>query len=256
MGIKIVDRIGEEKCNNEGISMKIVEYKNANDIIVEFQDEYKAKVHTKYCHFKNGNIKNPYDKSVIFGTGYIGIGKYNHKDYPNIYEKWRNMLRRCYDPYFINKNLAYKDCFVCEEWHNLQNFCKWWEENIYNCNNERMELDKDILFKNNKIYSPQTCLIVPKRINLLFTKSDAIRGKYPIGVDWHNEKFRARCSILNKENNKKSIHLGYYNSIEEAFLSYKSFKEKYIKQIADEYKDIIPTKLYNTLYSYEIEIND
>ena len=40
------------------------------------------------------------------------------------------------------------------------------------------------------------------------------------------------------------------------FFVYKQFKEKYIKQVADEYKDLIPQKLYDALYKYEVEIND
>ena len=63
-------------------------------------------------------------------------------------------------------------------------------------------------------------------------------------------------STLDKENNKKVIYLGTYNTIEEAFLAYKIFKENYIKQVADEYKDLIPQRLYEAMYKYEVEIND
>lgn len=254
---KIIDRTGEENYNNEGTLMRIIEYRKFNDILVEFQDEYKAKVHTQYGTFKNGNIKNPYDRTV-FGVGYVGEGIYNHKDYPNIYDKWHSMIQRCYDPYYINGHLTYIDCYVCELWHCFQNFAKWYEENMYECNNEEMHLDKDILIKGNKIYSPETCIFVSQKINLLFIKRNASRGKYPIGVTWHkkNNKFMAKCQILDKKNNKKSIWLGYYNTSEEAFLAYKNFKEKYIKQVADEYKDLIPKELYETMWSYEVEIND
>ena len=251
-----IDRTGEEGYNTFGTLMKIIEYKNANDIIVEFQDEYKTKVHTRYCHFEKGNVKNPYDKSV-FGVGYLGTGKYNWKDYPYIYKKWCNMLRRCYDPYELNNNnQTYRDVIVCKKWHNFQNFCKWYKENIYECNNEEMHLDKDILIKGNKIYSPKTCIIVPQKINSLFVKCDKSRGEYPIGVSWDKKsnKFIATCRILDKEN--KKINLGYYNTSEEAFLAYKKFKEKYIKQVADEFKYLIPQKLYEALYKYEVEIND
>ena len=57
---------------------------------------------------------------------------------------------------------------------------------------------------------------------------------------------------------EKRKHLGYFplNRPFQAFTVYKTFKENYIKQIADEYKDLIPTKLYKALYKYEVEIND
>ena len=252
-----IDRAGEEIYNKWGSLMRIIEYKNANDILIEFQDEYKIRKSATYDEFKKRNIKNPYDKAVC-GVGYVGEGIYNEKNYPYIYAKWFSMLKRCYDPYYINKFPTYIYCIVCEEWHNFQNFAKWYEENYYEIPNEKMHLDKDILCKGNKIYSPENCIFVPERINILFVKSDASRGKYPIGVCWRKSrnKFMSQCNILNKENNRKHIYLGTYNTIEEAFLAYKTFKEKYIKEVADEYKDLIPQKLYDALYKYEVEIND
>ena len=59
-----------------------------------------------------------------------------------------------------------------------------------------------------------------------------------------------------KDNKNKSIYLGVYPTVNEAFLAYKQYKENYIKQVADEYKGLIPTKLYDALYKYEVEIND
>ena len=55
--------------------MRIIKYNSNIDIVVEFQDKYKVRVHTQYKHFKSGGVKNPYDKSV-FGAGYLGEGKY------------------------------------------------------------------------------------------------------------------------------------------------------------------------------------
>ena len=50
--------------------------------------------------------------------------------------------------------------------------------------------------------------------------------------------------------------MGSFDSEEEAFYAYKEFKEQYIKQVADEYKDKIPKKLYDAMYKYEVEITD
>lgn len=258
------ERLGEENKNKFGTLMKIIEYNNATNIIVEFQDEHRYKILTRYSDFKNGNVKNPYDKSV-YNIGYLGEGKYKVSENRKItkqYNVWSNVLQRCYDPYIINKYITYKDCYVCEEWHNFQNFAKWWDKYIYDCNGEQMALDKDILIKGNKIYSPDTCLIVPQRINTLFIKRDKSRGEYPIGVSpyYYNgcESLTVHCGILNKNGTKISKTLGYFPLSEpfHAFYTYKQFKENYIKQVADEYKDLIPTKLYEAMYKYEVEIND
>ena len=119
-------------------------------------------------------------------------------------------------------------------------------------------MDKDIIKKRNKLYAPDLCMIVPNRINVLFTKSDRARGELPIGVHKVGNKFIAQCSVL--INNKKTQHpIGsYFNSLD-AFNAYKSFKESYIKQVADEYKSKYPNfpqKLYDAMYSYKVEITD
>lgn len=73
MGKKI-DRIGETNISNEGCVIKIVEYNNGRDITVEFQGEYKYRLHTNYQAFKKGECKNPFFPSV-YGHGYLGTDK-------------------------------------------------------------------------------------------------------------------------------------------------------------------------------------
>lgn len=256
------DRINEINISNEGCKMKIIKYNGVRNVVIEFQDKYKAKIHTTYEKFKKGSIKNPYYPSVC-GVGYFGQGKYKSRGKDKkktiAYQIWNGMIKRCYDAYELNKEPTYIDCYVCDEWLCFQNFAEWFYENYYECDNERIQLDKDILIKGNKIYSPKTCVFVPQRINELFTKSDSIRGEYPIGVSYHKatNKLMARCSVL-ENNKKKRKHLGLFelNQVKEAFTCYKQFKENYIKQVAEEYKEFIPIELYNAMYNYQIEIND
>ena len=164
------------------------------------------------------------------------------------------MLRRCYSDEFQKKQPAYIGCSVCEEWHNYQNFAKWYEENYYEVDGERMELDKDILVKGNKIYSPTTCVFVSQRINKLILKRENARGETPMGVfkGEGSVSFESYC----KTGGKVKVRLGSFNTSEEAFQAYKEFKEQYIKQVAEEYKDKIPTKLYNALRNWKVEITD
>lgn len=253
--------INKNKNALGGYEMKIIEYNKATDIVVEFQDEFKAKIRTRWSSFKEGNIKNPYHKSLC-NVGYLGEGNYKASEnnkHTKVYDVWVAMIQRCYDPYYLNKCQSYIDCYVCDEWLCFQNFAKWFYKNYYEINNEIMHLDKDILYKGNKIYSPQTCVFVPNNINVLFCKRNKLRGKCVIGVYWDVEKskFVATCSVFEKERNKaKHKFIGRYNSEVEAFMAYKQFKENHIKQVADEYKDLIPKELYNAMYEYEVEIND
>lgn len=243
--------------------MEIVACRNSCDIDVYFEEYDWIAKNREYQEFTKKTIACPYEKRT-YGVGYLGEGEYKTTDNNKLskyYSVWVSMLARCYDPYEINKghNMVYANVFVCEEWHNFQNFAKWCEENYYEIKNEPMCLDKDILFKGNKIYSPQKCIFVPQRINKLFTKSNAIRGEYPIGVRYHkrDDVLEVYCSIY-KNNKKKRVYLGRLpiNRPFQAFTVYKNFKEKIIKQVADEYKCYIPTKLYEAMYKYEVEIND
>ena len=254
MSVKKINRIGERSFSNQGYEMLIIEYHNNKNVIIEFQDEYKAKARCSYIHFKNGQVNNPYHKSV-YGVGFIGDGKYSNKTHPKIYAEWIDLIRRCFDKDFKNKYTTYKDCILEDYLLCFQNFAKWYEENYYEVEGEIMALDKDILFKGNKIYSRDTIMFVPQRINTLFVKSNAIRGEYPIGVTYskNEDKLKVSCKV-----NGKTVGLGTFkpNQVEEAFQCYKQFKENYIKQVADEYKPYIPKKLYDAMYRYEVEITD
>lgn len=251
-----MSRVGEKIIDNYGVEMEIIQYINYRKIKVRFNDEFGAIIDTRYDCFKNKNIKNPYRKSFC-NIGYLGEGKYSTKD-TKIINCWNNMIKRCYDKTNNKKNVTYEDCEICDEWLNFQNFAKWYEENYYEVDGKSTFLDKDILIKGNKIYSPQTCVFVPRLINNLFTKRQNDRGEYPIGVEPYKDtnKFISIISETHRNKNTKRTHLGIRDSIEETFYLYKIYKEKLIKEIADEYKGDIPHKLYNALYNYKVEITD
>jgi hypothetical protein len=197
--------------------------------------------------------------NMIYNTGYIGEGPYkiriNGKKTTS-YIVWEQMIRRCYSSKqqeSISK--SYVDCEVCEEWHNYQNFAQWYEENYYEVPDQHMQVDKDILIKGNKIYSPDTCVIIPQYINTLFIRNNRKRGQYPVGVYYNKraKKYEAMYKI-----NGKNKHIGYYTSVDDAFLAYKEYKEDHIKQIADEYfsNGYITEQVYNAMYAWEVESTD
>jgi hypothetical protein len=249
-----ISRVGETRINNFGSLMIVEEYNSSSDILVRFKDGNMVK--TSWQCFITGSVKNVYDRSV-FGVGFIGEGKYkpsvNGEPTPQ-YKVWYNMILRCYSKSHHEKNPTYKDCLVAPEWHNFQTFAKWYDENFYEVEGHRMHLDKDILFKGNKLYSPETCVFVPQFINSLFLKRDKLRGDMPIGVkvtSRYDNKYEARCC-----ENKGRTYLGTFDCPIEAFQKYKEYKEELIKSIAIEYKSSLPTALINAMLSYIVEIND
>ena len=210
-----INRIGEKRINTLGSEMVIVGYRKNNDIDVYFPKYDWTARNKEYKNFKKGIIKCPYEPSV-YGVGYIGEGKYKISEngkHTGIYDTWHDMLKRCYDSNYHKRQPTYIECEVCEEWLCFQNFAKWYEDNYYEVEGERTELDKDILMKGNKIYSPDTCIFVPKTINSLFVKNNKSRGESVIGTSPVNGKYRVRCYMINPETVKsKNKHLGYYDT--------------------------------------------
>lgn len=254
-------RLGETSVNFQGYEMKIINYNNCDDIIVEFNDILKTKMNTQYASFIEGDIKNLYHPNV-YNIGFLGVGKhvaFEHGINTKKYDTWNNMLSRCYSPKIHQKYPTYKQATLCHEWHNFQTFGDWYDDNYYEIENESMELDKDILFKGNKLYSINTCIFVTSNINTLFTKRDSERGEFPIGVHYRkdNGKYRASCSdqLINR-GDRCTVDLGQFDTFECAFNSYKKYKEQHIKDVAEHYRGDIPVKLYNAMYRYEVEITD
>lgn len=244
--------VGDLNTNTYGTLMKIIQYNKYDDIVIEFQDEHKYQTNSRCPNFKSGKIKNPYDKT-IHNIGYIGVGKYkkttNGKE--NVYyEYWRRMFDRCYSDHTY---YTYNDKAICEEWYCLQNFGEWFDKNYYKVDGQEMDLDKDILIKGNTLYSPDTCVFVPHDINIIVNDNKKKRGKYLVGVSFHNiaNKYQARCSFYGK-----TKHLGLFDTEYEAFMKYKIEKEKYVKEVANKYKEQIPKKLYEALLAYEVNEND
>jgi hypothetical protein len=108
------------------------------------------------------------------------------------YSVWGDMLVRCYSASYQKKRPTYIGCLVVEEWHSFTNFEKWFLENY----TEGCALDKDILFPDNKIYAPETCVFVPQKLNALLTNHKAARGDCPLGVHFQksNQKYIAQIS--------------------------------------------------------------
>ena len=240
------ERLYEIKNNSKGTPMKIVAYRKSDDIDVEFLDDFHyVKENQTYSNFIRGQIKNPYDKNIC-GVGYMGVGKYRCK-YPNgvhtiEYQNWIAMIRRCYD---VDRKSTYPayygSCEVCEEWHNFQTFGKWYEENFYQVGTERMHIDKDILVRGNRIYSPDTCILVPQRINMLFMSKPNKHG-LPNGVKPSGKKYEA---LYNGK------YLGVFETVELAKIAHDEEKQKAIVMIANEYKDKIPNRLYEALINWK-----
>lgn len=173
------------------------------------------------------------------------------------YRIWCEMLRRCYDKEVHKRLPRYSNCIVDTYFHSFTNFFNTIVNlkgfNNYDENGVLFELDKDLLVKGNKVYAKDTVCFIPREINAFLVQSNAIRGKNPIGVQYHTRhgKFYAR---LKKK--KKNLHLGSFDTKEEAFAAYKVAKECYAKELAEKWKECIDERAYEALLKFSVSISD
>ena len=147
------------------------------------------------------------------------------------YDRWHNMLRRCYHPKTLERRPTYKEYDVCEDWKSFMSFRMWMITQKKAGNDwEGRHLSMRVLVKDSKVYSPETCIFVPVEINCLFMDRAAARGEYKQGVSWHKARGKFRAEI-NKYGEEK--HIGYYVTEDEAHIAYLAAKGNYVKEIAN-----------------------
>lgn len=141
------------------------------------------------------------------------------------HQLWSSLNKRCNKeaesrkgrPWYLESENDFKD---------FQSFVDWCQcQYGYNLRDEKgnlWQIDKDLMFIGNKIYSPDTCLFVPSKINSILLSSRAIRGDYPIGVTFNKRsgKFVAQSN----DTGYKRKGLGYFNDPLEAHRVWQTFK--------------------------------
>ena len=148
------------------------------------------------------------------------------------YITWKSMLVRSYCPNYQNQFPTYVGCSVVEDWHLFSKFKSWMEKQDW----QGKHLDKDILVKSNKSYSPKTCVFVDARVNTFLAENDVRRGDQPIGVSFHkrDRKYVAKCCSVETG---KAKHLGYFDTSEEAHQAWLAFKLEQAYILAAEQSD-------------------
>ena len=236
--------IGEKYLNNKGLIFTIINAVGKSKIDIQFEDGTILK-NVRYGDIQLGKVKNKNHKS-IFGVGYLGIGKYNSKTLVNgvsVYTTWTDMLKRAYCQEFKKLHPTYKDVTVCEEWHCFQNFAEWFEKT----NKKHMKgwhLDKDFSIKDNKIYNPSNCIMLPAKINVFF--SGNIKENMTTRI-----KLRNKIYVVTIKLNGKVFEVGRYLNLEVAKEEYKIAKRNHYINTINEYIDILDMDIYNKLYNYE-----
>ena len=139
----------------------------------------------------------------------------------------------------------YERVRLCEEWQNdFSAFSDWYYKNLWRCK-EPLQLDKDLLSpKNDKIYSPQTCCLLPRSLNIFLVGKKRNNG-LPVGVTKTKHGYRAQVNFM-------SGHVsGTFESVENASDFYIANKKRYLKMFIDAIRDEAPLYVIEALEKYE-----
>lgn len=96
------------------------------------------------------------------------------------------------------------------------------------------------------VYSPETCILVPQRINMLFMNKFNNRG-LPNGIIEYKSGYLAKYG---------GKDIGIFPTVESAYKEYSLKKKEAINKITNEYKNILPKDVYQAIINFKFSINN
>ena len=239
--------VGEVFKVNSGGFCTVVNYISSREVEVEFNDEYRYKTKTSSGHVRNGRVRNPYNRT-LFGVGYLGEGKHlrsvSGKGNSDTYKIWRGMLERCYSESRLDKYDSYEGCTVHPDWHNFQNFAGWYES--HECYGLGYELDKDLFGSETKVYSEETCCLLPKVFNKTISYKYSSNNGNPVGCTKGKGRNTFSVQVMVA---RVRHYVGSYRTEEEARQAYLDAKQGLIKNLVEGWEgkleDKVKVKLLN-----------
>ena len=241
-------KVGDTGINKKGTRFVVIKYENAFKVRVKFLDEHGFEKTTYAESVRKGSIDNPYDKTQC-GIGYLGEGKYKTSEHgkPTLaHISWSSMMKRSYSECSRKTSPSYDDVTVCDDWHCFDTYAEWFyqKKGWDKC----FQLDKDILAKGVRVYSPETCCLVPREINTAVKYGYVNEKGLLAGVSISSTgKFIASLNIK-----KKKTHVGVYDTQEKASAAYIEAKERYVKNLALEWANRIEWEAFVALMNWTV----
>ena len=160
------------------------------------------------------------------------------------YKTWISMFKRAYNKKYHLKNPTYVDVSVAIEWHSFMAFRAWMISQDW----EGKQLDKDLLFTGNRVYSPEKCFFVHSKLNKLLCDNAKQRGDMPLGVSIS----MGVCFACIRKNGKK-YNLGRDKNKMIAHALWQKAKAEIIELAANEQTD---ERLKNSLMQRVYKLRD
>lgn len=178
-------------------------------------------------------------RKLIYGVGvndsptkvdrHVEVGGVRVRVKCPIYVKWKGMFDRCFDEkHHLKTHQSYLGCSIHPDWIYFTNFKAWVKSQDW----EEKQLDKDLLLKGNKVYSPEYCCFLNQQVNMFLCARTKSRGIHPIGATYDKAKSKFKSHCCNPFT-KICENLGYFPTALEAHYAWKSRKHHYACQLAD-----------------------
>ncbi|MBT9570023.1 MAG: hypothetical protein IV106_02725 [Pseudomonas umsongensis] len=164
------------------------------------------------------------DNDLPGATGTTIDGRFIHDPF---YCAWHGMLMRCYSTKYAARYPTYAGCSVCEEWLAFSVFKSW----MIAQNWKGMVLDKDLLVAGNKLYSPHTCVFIPRWLNVFLSNLVTKQRALPMGVSKAKNRFPARYG-----RGATSIYIGSFATPEQAHEAYRYHRLHEIDETVKRYR--------------------
>lgn len=262
--LKIVN-IGDKFKNNKGYEYEVVQILDKGKYEIKFVNSGFTTISSKK-EVLNGSIKD-WEAPSVCGVGIVGK-KIKHPQKHYLYDRWRDMLRRCYDTNTNNyKDYGGSGVTVDKRWHYFVNYIADIElkENSdkLKIKNSGWEVDKDINGNDTKIYSNETTTIVTVSENVkerndrdgnpaMYSRLKVMR--FSTNGDYINtfESISEAVQFFNKDTGHSSIidcckgksktAFGYAWMYERDFVGFEAAKIKILQRI-----NYIPPKKLKTI---------
>jgi len=188
--------IGECFKNKYENYAEVVEWVDENKSIVVFADfQTGSKVYLEIDNSKliGRKFKSPFDR-VINGLGYVGHGEYTPKDCAKCYRAWKSRIYLA-TAFNYKNNLSYVGTGISDEFLCFQNFAKWWHSQV-GCDEEDFHVDKDLFSGGYKVYSAETCCLIPPEINYALSRVNGAKKNKVLSDLAHKYKSRIEPRVF------------------------------------------------------------
>ena len=163
----------------------------------------------QYCGQEFEAITKDIKKGHTKSCGCQKGGNTHGLTHNQFYKTWNAMMSRCTNlKHKSYPNYGARGITVCDEWLDVTNFAAWCEETYPNI--KGYSLDR---IDNDKGYSPDNCTWSSRTMQNINRRMQVTNTSGFVGVSWHKGSNKWQTQIMV---NKIKIHLGYFNSVQEA----------------------------------------